>query len=106
MDRIHFYEEVYSIVREIPYGKVFTYGEIARLIGKPQCSRMVGQALFHAPSKRHLPCHRVVNSQGRLVPNWQEQKKLLEKEGITFKSNRCVNISRHLWNTTGDEEKE
>lgn len=105
MDRIHFYEEVYSIVREIPYGKVSTYGEIARLTGKPQCSRMVGQALFHASKEQHLPCHRVVNSQGRLAPNWQEQKELLEKEGITFKSNGRVNISQHIWDTTGDEKK-
>lgn len=105
MDRTHFYEEVYSIVKEIPYGRVSTYGEIARLAGSPKCSRMVGQAMFHAPAGQHLPCHRVVNSQGRPVPGWQEQKELLEKEGVTFKSNGCVNMSRHLWNTTGVEEE-
>lgn len=42
---------------------------------------MVGQALSHAPEEQHLPCHRVVNSQGRLVPGWQKQKELLEKKG-------------------------
>ena len=46
---------------------------------------MVGQALSYAPKEEDLPCHRVVNSQGRLVPSWQKQKELLEKEGITFK---------------------
>ncbi|MBT9849739.1 MGMT family protein [Phocaeicola vulgatus] len=92
MDRAQFYKEVYSITKEIPYGNVFTYGKIAQLIGNPQYSRMVGQALSYAPKEEDLPCHRVVNSQGRLV---------LEKEGITFKRNGCVNMSKHLWDITG-----
>ena len=90
MDRAQFYKEVYSITKEIPYGNVFTYGKIAQLIGNPQYSRMVGQALSYAPKEEDLPCHRVVNSQGRL-----------EKEGITFKRNGCVNMSKHLWDITG-----
>ena len=53
MDRAQFYKEVYSIIKEIPYGNVSTYGKIAQLIGKPQCSRMVGQALSHAPVYGH-----------------------------------------------------
>ena len=52
MDRAQFYKEVYSIIKEIPYGNVSTYGKIAQLIGKPQCSRMVGQALSHAPEEQ------------------------------------------------------
>jgi len=91
MDRAQFYKEVYSIIKEIPYGNVSTYGKIAQLIGKPQCSRMVGQALSHAPEEQHLPCHRVVNSQGRLVPGWQKQKELLEKEG-PMDASICPNI--------------
>lgn len=97
MDKVNFYEDIYSIVGEIPSGKVLTYGEIARLAGKPQYSRMVGQAMCHAPQERHLPCHRVVNSQGRLVPGWQEQEVLLQKEGVTFKLNGCVDLSKHRW---------
>ena len=77
MDRAQFYKEVYSITKEIPYGNVFTYGKIAQLIGNPQYSRMVGQALSHAPKEEDLHCHRIVNSQGRLVPSWQKQKELL-----------------------------
>ena len=100
MDRAQFYKEVYSITKEIPYGNVFTYGKIAQLIGNPQYSRMVGQALSYAPKEEDLPCHRVVNSQGRLVPSWQKQKELLEKEGITFKRNGCVNMSKHLLDIT------
>ena len=61
-----FYTEVYNIVREIPEGCVVTYGQLAKLARRPQCSRMVGQAMFNVPKELNLPCHRVVNSQGRL----------------------------------------
>lgn len=104
MDKALFYEEVYSIVKEIPPGNVLTYGEIARLAGKPQYSRMVGQAMCHAPEKRHLPCHRVVNSQGRLVPSWIEQRNMLEKEGVTFRPNGCVDMAKHFWNVDKCDE--
>lgn len=96
MDRKLFSIEVYDIVKEIPEGVVITYGQIARLLKKPQCSRMVGQVLFHA-AELNLPCHRVVNSQGRLVPGWEKQRELLEQEGVTFKKNGCVNLSLHSW---------
>ena len=75
-----FYTEVYNIVKEIPEGNVVTYGQLAKLAQRPQCSRMVGQAMFNAPRELNLPCHRVVNNQGRLAPNWTEQRELLEKE--------------------------
>lgn len=97
MKREDFYLSVYQIVKEIPLGKVSTYGQIALLLGKPQCSRLVGQALYHAPNSLSLPCHRVVNSQGRLVPDWSEQKTLLLSEGINFKLNNCVDLNKHLW---------
>ncbi|WP_455673613.1 MGMT family protein [Phocaeicola sp.] len=103
MDRFRFYEEVYSIVKEIPAGRVMTYGQIARLIGKPQCSRRVGQAMFHAPEGQHLPCHRVVNSQGRPVPGWEEQKELLKKEGVTIKANGCVDMKNYQWQPEAEE---
>lgn len=92
MDKTSFGEEVYSVVASIPPGRVLTYGQIAYLIGKPQCSRMVGQAMHNAPEEQNLPCHRVVNSQGRLAPFWPEQRELLEKEGTVFKKNGCVDI--------------
>lgn len=104
MNRDRFYEEVYSIVKEIPSGKVLTYGEIARLTGKPQCSRMVGQAMSHAPQNRNLPCHRVVNSQGRLVPGWQEQREKLIREGVTFKPGGNVDMAKHLWKPGEEDE--
>lgn len=98
MEKERFYTLVYDIVKEIPAGNVVTYGQIARLAGYPQASRRVGQALFHAPDERRLPCHRVVNSSGRLAPGWyEEQRRLLEAEGVAFKKNGCVDVARCAW---------
>ena len=98
MDREQFYREIYDIVRASPPGRVATYGQIASLAGRPLCSRMVGQALHRAPASSRLPCHRVVNSQGRTVPAWPEQKILLENEGVAFRSNGYVDMRRSRWN--------
>lgn len=87
-----FCQEVHQVVCDIPVGKVSTYGEIATLLGMPQCSRMVGRALKQVPEGISVPCHRVVNASGRLVPGWTEQKQLLLKEGISFKQNGCVDL--------------
>lgn len=92
-----FYDEVYSIVAQIPPGKVLSYGQIARLTGRPNNSRQVGQAMWSAPHERGLPCHRVVNSTGRTAPNWPEQRHMLEAEGIGFRPNGCVNMKIHMW---------
>lgn len=89
--------EVCDIIQQIPAGKVLTYGLIARLAGFSNYSRWVGKVLSHYPGAADLPCHRVVNSQGRTAPHWSEQKSLLAAEGITFKSNGCVDLKRHLW---------
>lgn len=93
-----FCQSVYDIVKEIPAGKVTTYGEIARLLGQPQASRMVGYALKHVPETMMLPCHRVVNAAGRLVPGWEEQRVLLLQEGVSFKKNGSVEMMQCLWN--------
>ena len=91
--------EILSVVDEIPFGKVSTYGQIAALIGREKNSRLVGKVTSMADHYGQYPCHRVVNSQGRLVPSWAEQRFLLEQEGITFKENRCVDLKKHLWCT-------
>lgn len=97
--RAEFFTEVYDIVKQIPFGKVLTYGDIARLAGKPRYSRMVGQAMFNAPAHLHIPCHRVVNHKGETAPHWTEQKELLEQEGITFRKNGRVDMRKHQWDT-------
>ena len=63
-----FFENVYEAVQLIPRGKVATYGQIARMIGAPRSSRAVGYALHANPRPGVIPCHRVVNREGRLAP--------------------------------------
>lgn len=92
-----FCREVYEVVALIPKGKVTTYGEIAALLGKPQCSRMVGKVLKQVPEGLNLPSHRVVNAQGRLVPGWEEQAALLRSEGVPLKQNGNVAIGQCRW---------
>ena len=87
--------EVYSVVAQIPAGRVTTYGQIARLIGMPGYARRVGHALAAAPAG--LPCHRVVNSAGRTAPHWPEQRPMVEAEGVRFRKNGCVDLTRSGW---------
>ena len=88
---------IYSIVEEIPEGFVATYGQIAELAGYNRNSRMVGRALKFAGLYGDFPCHRVVNSVGRLVVGWKEQRLLLEVEGIIFKENGNVDLKKCQW---------
>ena len=101
-DTDSFYAEVYDVVRQIPPGRVLTYGRIAELIGWPNHARLVGRAMHDAPLALHLPCHRVVNSQGRTVPGWHQQAILLMSEGIRIKANGCVDMRAHLWDIQTD----
>ena len=92
-----FQREVLSIVSQIPRGKVTTYGNVAALAGWPSHSRMVGRTLRYTPGAELLPCHRVVNKEGRTAPGWLEHRRLLEAEGVVFKRNGHVDMGRHLW---------
>lgn len=87
--------EIWSVVAEIPAGRVATYGQLARLIGMPGHARRAGRALAMAPEG--LPCHRVVNSAGCTVPGWTRQRELLEAEGVRFKANGCADLARCGW---------
>lgn len=89
---------IYSIVEEIPEGSVATYGQITKLIGRPKNARLVGRALKQAGMYGDFPCHRVVNSKGRLTPGWEEQADLLEREGVTMKDAWHVDLKKHPWN--------
>ena len=89
--------EILSVVAEIPAGCVASYGQIARLIGREKNSRLVGAVLSEADRYGDYPCHRVVNSQGRTAPGWDEQRSLLEAEGVEFKSNGCVDMAKYQW---------
>lgn len=89
--------EILSVVEEIPEGNVATYGQIARLIGRENNSRLVGKVLSMAQYYGSYPCHRVVNHSGRLVPGWSEQKILLQEEGVSMKDDTHVDLKRYQW---------
>ena len=96
----NFFEQVYRVVRKIPGGKVVTYGQIAQALGTGD-ARRVGWAL-HGNTDPKIPCHRVVNKDGGVALNyafdgWQEQKRRLIEEGVTFKDERYVDLELCLW---------
>ncbi|MGP1592361.1 MAG: MGMT family protein [Prevotella multiformis] len=92
-----FRKEVYSVVASIPRGKVLSYGQVAWLVGCPDHARLVGRVLHGTVVGAGVPCHRVVNSAGRMAPGWPEQHLLLEAEGITFRPNGCVDMKKWQW---------
>ena len=89
--------EILSVVEEIPEGRVASYGQIARLVGREKNSRLVGKVLSMAEFYGDYPCHRVVNHAGRPAPNFREQRKRLEEEGVSFKENGCVDMNQFQW---------
>ena len=90
--------EVLSAISEIPSGYVSTYGDIAEILGMPGRSRLIGRICRFAGNYGDYPCHRVVNHSGRLVPGWDEQHGLLEREGVPFRDEEHVDLSECRWN--------
>lgn len=102
-----FANRVFGVVQQIPCGKVATYGQVARLIGAPRSARYVGYALRANPEPGtdpgSIPCHRVVFKDGRMATGFafggpDEQRKMLETEGVTFDEEGRVRLDEHLWN--------
>ncbi|MDE5862997.1 MAG: MGMT family protein [Lachnospiraceae bacterium] len=89
--------EILSVVEEIPEGKVASYGQIAKLIGRDKNARLVGKVLSMAEYYGKYPCHRVVNHAGRLAPHFYEQQALLISEGVVFKDNNHVDMKKSQW---------
>ena len=89
--------EILSVVEEIPKGRVATYGQIARLIGRDKNARLVGKVLSMSQFYGKYPCHRVVNHAGRLVPGWHEQSFLLKSEGVLLKDETHVDLKQYQW---------
>ena len=100
-DKNSFFESCYEVVARIPFGKVTTYGEIAKYLGSVRSSRMVGWAMNHSHHKK-IPSHRVVNRIGLLTGKHHFDginlmKELLENEGHKFKGDQIVNFKEVFW---------
>ncbi len=97
-----FFEQVYSVVRQVPYGKVTTYGAIANFLSSSGSARMVGWAMNASHAYIDIPAHRVVNRSGLLTGKHHFQgtnlmQQLLENEGIQIVNNQVVDFEKHLW---------
>ena len=88
-------DSVYLVVTMIPKGRVATYGQIAALLGRPRGGREVGWALSGCDDPR-VPCHRVVDRNGRLAPQFREQRARLRGERVTLKASR-VDLEKSAW---------
>lgn len=96
------FERIYEVVKQIPRGKVATYGQVALLAGNPRWSRVVGYALHRNPAPGVIPCHRVVNREGRVAPAFafggpDMQRERLEAEGIVFRADGTVDLAQYGW---------
>ena len=94
------FSRVWALTRQIPPGRVATYGQLARWTGNPRLSRAVGYAMHSAPAD--VPCHRVVNRLGGLSdafsPSGREtHRMLLEMEGVVFRPDGTVDLEHYLW---------
>jgi len=96
-----FTSTVIKLIKQIPIGKVSTYGKIAFLAGNPRGARQVSWILHSSSKKYNLPWHRVINSKGiiamKSIDGKYSHKEMLEKEGIEFISEFKVNIKKFLW---------
>jgi methylated-DNA-protein-cysteine methyltransferase-like protein len=100
--RNRFFEQVYELVRRIPPGKVATYGQVARILGKPRGARTVGWALHSIPEGSDVPWQRVINARGIITldahgPGGAIQRALLEAEGIMFDEQGRIDLEVYGW---------
>ncbi len=98
----NFFEKVYEVARLIPYGRVTSYGAIAKYLGAARSARMVGWAMNASGNDDTVPAHRVVNRIGVLTGKHHFQgtslmQQLLESEGIEIKENKIVNFDVLFW---------
>ncbi len=94
------FEKIYKVVLTIPKGKVATYGQVASLAGNARWARVVGYALHNNPAPGVIPCHRVVNREGKPAQAFafggeEAQRKLLIEEGITFQKDGTIDLNKY-----------
>tara|TARA_R110000851_G_scaffold268222_2_gene420913 strand:+ start:453 stop:779 length:327 start_codon:yes stop_codon:yes gene_type:complete len=102
MSNENFFERVYAVAREIPYGRVTSYGAIAKALGTARSARMVGWAMNASHDREDVPAHRVVNRNGLLTGKFHFEgtnlmQQLLESEGIEVVENQIVDFEKHFW---------
>ncbi len=98
----NFFERVYEIARQIPEGKVTSYGAIAKALGTARSARMVGWAMNASHAREDVPAHRVVNRNGLLSGKHHFEgtnlmQQLLENEGVKIVNNQIVDFESHFW---------
>jgi methylated-DNA-protein-cysteine methyltransferase-like protein len=102
-------ERIKIIIKNIPKGKVATYGQIAAMAGNPRAARQVGWILHSSSQKEKMPWHRVINSEGKIslpkYSGYQLQRRMLENEGIEFNKNELINLTKYRWNGAFEIEK-
>lgn len=105
-----FFDKVFDLARLIPEGRVTSYGAIAKAIGTPKSSRMVGWAMSQSiDAEPKVPAHRVVNRNGMLTGKHHfdspdKMQKLLEAEGVKVENDKVVNFKDKLWDPLLDLE--
>ena len=106
MEQKNFFDKVYEVAKQIPYGRVTSYGAIAKYLGAARSARMVGWAMNNSLAK-DVPAHRVVNRVGVLTgkhhfdgSNIMQQ--LLENEGILVKENQIVDFQKYFWDPASE----
>ena len=97
-----FFEKVYEVVRKVPYGRVTSYGAIARYLGTGRSARVVGWAMNQSHALDDVPAHRVVNRNGLLTGKHhfggtRLMQQLLESEGVRVKDDQVVDFTSHFW---------
>jgi methylated-DNA-protein-cysteine methyltransferase related protein len=98
----NFFEKVYTIVKQIPAGKVTSYGAIAKALGSVGSARMVGWAMNASHNLENVPAHRVVNRKGLLTGKHHFEgthlmQQLLENEGLKVVNNQILDFEKHFW---------
>lgn len=96
------FDKIYDVVCKIPEGKVATYGQVATMAGNPRWARVVGYALHNNPAPGVIPCHRVVNRQGKTAETFAfggelAQRELLENEGVMFGIDGSIDLEIYGW---------
>ena len=97
------YDRIYAVVRQIPYAKVATYGQVADLAQLYGQARLVGYALYRVDKDSDIPWHRVINAKGEIsesslrLGSDHVQRSLLEAEGIQFTPEGKINLQQYLW---------